>query len=71
MWASMNGHQDTVNVLLQHGADVAVTNNVSTLCVMSTPTIDDVNVSRDAPRCVHNIRTPAHMHVTCYSRTMT
>ena len=68
MWASYNGHQDTGNVLLQHGADVAVKDNVSTLCVMSTPTIDDVNVSRDAPPPVVST-TFAHQH-TCMSHVI-
>ena len=31
MYASEKGHQDIVNVLLQHGADVAVKNNVSNI----------------------------------------
>ena len=33
MWAASNGHTDTVRLLLEHGADVNLVNNVSAACV--------------------------------------
>ncbi|HIB85037.1 MAG TPA: hypothetical protein EYO59_10720 [Chromatiaceae bacterium] len=57
MKASEYGYQGIVKVLLQHGVDVAVKDNVSTLCVMSTPPIDDVTFA-SPPRI--NIRGTTH-----------